>query len=515
MTDSPAQPNIKTLIQSRLQPRLSLLNPYQPQVIRLLNGYTEGLPGWMVDLYAANLVISEHTSPGPSSRQTAEQITQTIHTQLPWLQGALHKQRRSTDEEERKGKWLMKNHETREITENGVRYAIDLRLNQDDSFYPDPRLLRAWLKDHMAGLSVLNTFAYTGSLGIAALAGGAREVIQTDLNPRFLALARRSFQLNHFTGSQHILPLDFFAAINRFKTADQLFDCVILDPPFFSTTEAGLVDLAGNWRGLINKVRPMVAHQGFLVLVNNGLYVSGQAVMAEVDYLCSSGYFSVETKIDVPPDCVGYPETIIGTPPVDSAPFNHPTKMIILRATRKDGRCATETVCFITFRRGKALSLPSVLNKRIFDNPVRASSLPLCPLHRSPMWGLEVDGYLCPLHRSPMWVLEVDGYRPFSVSCRASFSVSSRASFAKDLALHPSLCHPEPLLRLRSVPFRKGSGTSSFFVSSRASFATAKRPLAGRIWLLLLQNNHVTPKSQRPDPSCVGMTRSSATLALD
>jgi 23S rRNA (cytosine1962-C5)-methyltransferase len=346
MTDSPNTRSIDvpTLIGSRLQPRLPLLNPNTPKVVRLFNGHTEGLPGWVVDLYATNLVISLHTPPDSQSHQTADQIAQTIQSQLPWSTGVLFKQRRSTDEEVRKGQWLTKSKVIRDIVENGVRYAIDLRLNQDNSFYPDARLLRAWLKAHMTGLSVLNTFSYTGSLGIAALAGGACEVLQTDLNQRFLQLAIQSAQLNPHEGSHHhTLALDFFAAVDRFKTAKRLFDCVILDPPFFSTTKAGEVDLAGNWRGLINKVRPLVGHEGYLILVNNGLYVPGQAVMTEVDYLCASGYFSVETRVDVPQDCLGYPETIVAAPPVDPAPFNHPTKMIVLRATRKDLRRATES----------------------------------------------------------------------------------------------------------------------------------------------------------------------------
>lgn len=37
---------------------------------------------------------------------------------------------------------------------------------------------------------MLNTFAYTGSLGVAACAGGTRRVVQVDLNRRFLDLAR-------------------------------------------------------------------------------------------------------------------------------------------------------------------------------------------------------------------------------------------------------------------------------------------------------------------------------------
>jgi 23S rRNA (cytosine1962-C5)-methyltransferase len=38
----------------------------------------------------------------------------------------------------------------------------------------------------------------------------------------------------------------------------------------------------------------------------------------------------------VPPDCTGYPATRVSAPPVDPAPFNHPTKIAILRVRRKD-----------------------------------------------------------------------------------------------------------------------------------------------------------------------------------
>src|SRR5690606_11932283 len=113
----------------------------------------------------------------------------------------------------------------------------------DSSFYIDTRALRAFLRENSGGKFVLNCFAYTGALGIAALAGGARSVLQTDLNADALKLARRSLNLNKFEGSMNLLPLDFFKAVSRLKTSKSLFDCVILDLPLFSTTDAGTVNL--------------------------------------------------------------------------------------------------------------------------------------------------------------------------------------------------------------------------------------------------------------------------------
>ena len=225
----------------------------------------------------------------------------------------------------------------KEITENKVRYALNLRLNQDSSFYLDTRLLRQYLRKNSDGKSVLNCFAYTGALGIAALAGGARNVLQTDLNADALKLARRSYGLNHFSGSMNLLPLDFFKAVSRFKTSRMLFDCVILDPPLFSTTEAGTVSLTENWLTLVNKVRPLVADGGLLIAINNALYLSGAELSESLESLTRSGYVEIETRIPVPEDITGYSATIRDKPPASPAPYNHPTKITVLRIHRKDG----------------------------------------------------------------------------------------------------------------------------------------------------------------------------------
>ena len=57
--------------------------------------------------------------------------------------------------------------------------------------------------------------------------------------------------------------------------------------------------------------------------------------MAALQELCEHGYLSIETTILVPLDISGYPETVVDTPPRDPAPFNHPTKITIMRVTRK------------------------------------------------------------------------------------------------------------------------------------------------------------------------------------
>jgi 23S rRNA (cytosine1962-C5)-methyltransferase len=182
----------------------------------------------------------------------------------------------------------------------------------------------------------LNTFAYTGSLGTAATAGGAVRVVQLDLNRRFLDLARRSYALNGFpVQDRDFLAADFFPQVGAFKKAGLTFDVVLIDPPFFSTTGRGRVDQVHQSARLINKVRPLVNDGGQLIVINNALFVSGADFHASLQTLCADGYLKIRERIPVPEDFTGYPETRAGSFITDPAPFNHSTKIAVLDVRRK------------------------------------------------------------------------------------------------------------------------------------------------------------------------------------
>ena len=224
----------------------------------------------------------------------------------------------------------------RKVKENGVWYALDLLMNRDASLYLDTRNLRLWAKNHLRDKTVLNTFAYTGSLGVAAQAGGASRVVQVDLNREFLNLAKTSYTLNGFPIHRgDFLAVDFWDQVSRFKRTGERFDCVIIDPPFFSTTSRGTLDLNTDSARLINKVRPLVNDGGWLVSVNNALYVSGKDYMEALERLCADGYMRIAEMIPVPEDFIGYPDTRLALPLTDPRPFNHSTKIAVLEVRKK------------------------------------------------------------------------------------------------------------------------------------------------------------------------------------
>ena len=84
---------------------------------------------------------------------------------------------------------------------------------------------------------------------------------------------------------------------------------------------------------LINKVRPLVRDGGTLIAINNALFVSGADYMRTLEDLCQDGYLQLTELISVPDDVIGYSK--IAPPMTDPSPFNHSTKIAVLRVRRK------------------------------------------------------------------------------------------------------------------------------------------------------------------------------------
>ena len=123
---------------------------------RLFNGFYEGHPDLVADLYGRTLVLYNYADPPAEADALIERASLFYQAQLPWLRAVLVKARNSESEEARKGIIVHGDSLDRHVRENEVWYAVDLQLNQDSSLYLDTRHLREWAKANLAGKTVLN-----------------------------------------------------------------------------------------------------------------------------------------------------------------------------------------------------------------------------------------------------------------------------------------------------------------------------------------------------------------------
>lgn len=117
--------------------------------------------------------------------------------------------------------------------EMGLLYALKIGPNQNHGFFLDMRPGREWVREHAAGKRVLNLFSYTCALSVAAIAGGAEEVLNLDLSRRALTTGRESHRLN-FNDVRcrdvRYLGHDLFKSWGRIKRHGP-YQMVLIDPP--------------------------------------------------------------------------------------------------------------------------------------------------------------------------------------------------------------------------------------------------------------------------------------------
>lgn len=327
---------IISLLSSAIAARAELFDSRHETAFRLFNGFFEGYPKLVIDLFACTIVIHNYADAPSQSELLMNAVQEYLTNQLPWVKTFVVKVRNTQDLTARNGIIVKGEKADQRIRENGIWYAIDLLLNRDTSFYLDTQNLRSWITSNLTGKTVLNTFAYTGSLGVAAQAGKAERVIQLDISRNFLNVAKTSYTLNGFPiNKKDFQAGDFWTQVGHFKRTGETFDVVIVDPPFFATSPKGKIDLVNESHRIINKVRPLIKHDGYLIAINNAIFVSGADYYKSLEDLCADGYLSIETLISVPDHFTGYEQTRVGLPVVDPAPFNHSTKIAILKVKKK------------------------------------------------------------------------------------------------------------------------------------------------------------------------------------
>jgi 23S rRNA (cytosine1962-C5)-methyltransferase len=327
---------IIAILEKALAAREPLFDVPHETAFRLLNGFLEGCPSLVIDLYGATVLLHNYADPPEQDQDLLRSAQVYLQRRLPWIRAIVLKTRNAATIQERQGRLVVGAKVDTRVREHGVWYAIDLTMSRDASLYLDTRNLRSWAIQNLRGKSVLNTFAYTGSLGVAAQAAGASRVVHLDLSRSYLNLAKTSYTLNGFPIHKADFQTgDFWQLINRMKRAGEGFDAVFVDPPFFAATRRGVVELQSNYTKLINKVRPLIRDAGYLVAINNALYVSGKAYLEVLKSLCADGYLNIEELIAVPEDYTGYPQTRVATSITDPAPFNHATKIVVLKVRRK------------------------------------------------------------------------------------------------------------------------------------------------------------------------------------
>jgi 23S rRNA (cytosine1962-C5)-methyltransferase len=113
---------------------------------------------------------------------------------------------------------------------------------------------------------VLDVFSHVGGFGLAALAGGASEVVCVDASAAALALAKGGAEAMG-TGERLLARQgDAFAVLEALAAEEERFDLVVCDPPAFAPNKGALEAGLRAYERVAKLAAPLVKEGGYLGL---------------------------------------------------------------------------------------------------------------------------------------------------------------------------------------------------------------------------------------------------------
>lgn len=151
-----------------------------------------------------------------------------------------------------------------EITENGVRYLVDVKDGQKTGFFLDQKYNRQAIQRLCPGKRVLDCFTHTGSFALNAGLAGASEVLGVDASELGIAQARENAELNGLSDRVSFTCADVFELLPELEKKGEKFDVVILDPPAFTKSRNSVKNAVKGYREINMRGLKLVKDGGFL-----------------------------------------------------------------------------------------------------------------------------------------------------------------------------------------------------------------------------------------------------------
>ena len=257
------------MYQSLSQSAADFFSSVQPETHRIFHGrgqLFEGLEHLSVDWYSPVVLITTYEEIDDLEKLTDSIVQNDIHSQIESVM-LQYRKRRGTPTQ-----CLYKNPINQCIvSENGLKYLVQPGVNQNAGLFLDMRPLRYWLSQNSSEKNVLNLFAYTCSLSVAALSSGARQVVNVDMSKPSINWGARNHALNYQNPhSIKSVPHKLFRSWGRIKQFGR-YDTIIIDPP---TRQRGSFDVEKNYGAVLKKLKSLAAPNADVIATVNSPYLS-------------------------------------------------------------------------------------------------------------------------------------------------------------------------------------------------------------------------------------------------
>ncbi len=150
------------------------------------------------------------------------------------------------------------------VTENGVRYEVDVENGQKTGFFLDQKFNRKSIHGLVKGKKVLDCFTHMGTFALNAGLAGANDVLGLDISEFAIAQAEKNAELNGLSDRVKFRAANVLDELPKLYEEGESFDFVILDPPAFTKSKDATKKAIKGYREINMKGMKLVRDGGFL-----------------------------------------------------------------------------------------------------------------------------------------------------------------------------------------------------------------------------------------------------------
>lgn len=151
-----------------------------------------------------------------------------------------------------------------EITENGVRYLVDVVNGQKTGFFLDQKYNRLAMQRICKGKKVLDCFTHMGTFALNAGIAGAADVTGLDISEYAVQQANENARRNGLENTVHFRCANVLDELPKLALSGEQYDVVILDPPAFTKSRQATKNAIKGYREINMKGLKLVKDGGYL-----------------------------------------------------------------------------------------------------------------------------------------------------------------------------------------------------------------------------------------------------------
>ncbi|MCR5847334.1 MAG: class I SAM-dependent rRNA methyltransferase [Lachnospiraceae bacterium] len=249
--------------------------------LRIIFGEADFLPGLTVDKYNDVLVVQSLSLGIDRFKETIiNELKEVLKEDGIAIKGVYERSDASVRKKE--GMYLHKGFIGDEfdtnvpISENGIRYTVDVVNGQKTGFFLDQKYNRLAMQrlcksvlnnsENIGGkgtLKVLDCFTHMGTFALNCAYAGATDVTGLDISEFAVSQANENAEKNNLSGSVKFRCADVLDELPRLEKEGERFDIVILDPPAFTKSREATKNAIRGYREINMKGLKLVRDKGF------------------------------------------------------------------------------------------------------------------------------------------------------------------------------------------------------------------------------------------------------------